>query len=55
MYLDLAKNGAPKESTANSNEIDGQAPGHATKKPSQTEEKTVRTRRRTSDALVMQF
>ena len=40
-FSDFAKNGAPHESTANSSQIEGRAPGQATKKPSTNEEKTT--------------
>ncbi len=41
-FSDFAKKGAPHEFIVNSNEIEGRAPGNATKKPSKIEEKTVR-------------
>ena len=37
---DLAKNGAPHENIANSNEVEGRAAGTAIKEPSKNEENT---------------
>ena len=40
-FLDVVKNGAPHESIANSNHIEGRAAGQANKKPFKNEEQNA--------------
>ena len=54
-FHDPAESGAPHDNTVNSNEIEARALGKPTKKPPTNVETTVRTRRRTSDELLMRF